>query len=407
MMLAPTLVLSPYLRSIKVETANGTEFVVDDGIRGRIELDAPMQAVVRAMWNPAQLHPELFRAFTKFGADVIHAAVERLKEEHIVFDSQRECDQHLDGMLEGARGSVPFVDQVELTNICPFKCQFCPRGVDGKMKRATGKMEFALFERLLDQLRSDQPKYRAFELHHLGESLVHPEVDRFIAAAAARGLPTELSCNPAVLKPELMKRVLDAGIRRLVISSDGMDNETSIAIRGPAARYDRAEKHLDALFAYAAGMANPPRIVVQMIDLSRNAHQREAFLARWGSSKLPFVEAYIKDLDGPDPDTGKSGATPPSYLCGYPWRSVVVLWDGRVVPCCLDSDAALVLGDLTTQTLEEIWNGPAAVKLRDDLRKNEVACGSLCDGCGWRREVYATQMHRRHPDRAKTEPLYW
>ena len=42
----------------------------------------------------------------------------------------------------------------------------------------------------------------------------------------------------------------------------------------------------------------------------------------------------------------------------------MVTWDGRVVPCCFDFDAKVVLGDLKTQTMEEIWNGPAYIELR-------------------------------------------
>jgi radical SAM protein with 4Fe4S-binding SPASM domain len=84
-----------------------------------------------------------------------------------------------------------------------------------------------------------------------------------------------------------------------------------------------------------------------------------------------------------------------------------VLWDGRVVPCCRDSDAALVLGDLKERTLEEIWSGDEVQKLRADLRSRSVACGHLCDGCNWSRDSFAKAMPKRHPDDVKAEPLYW
>lgn len=399
-------VLSPYLRPLK--TADREGFVLDDGVTGWIELDLPMQDVVRALWDPRTSERGLVEAAARHGHDALTAAVDRLRERRVLFEDAAACETSLDAMLlAGQPARVPFVDQIELTNICPFRCQFCPRGVEGKMKRPTGRMDFALFERLLEQLHPDQAKWRAMELHHLGESLVHPEVDRFIAAAARRGLPTELSCNPSMLKGDLGPRILDAGLRRIVLSLDGVDDETSTLIRGPAARYDKAEHNLEALLAHAAGMAEPPTIVIQMIDLHQNRHQRGAFLARWGRTGLSFVRAYVKDLDGPDPATGEPSETPVSYLCSYPWRSVVVLWDGRVVPCCRDSDAALVLGDLTTQSLEEIWQAAEVKRLREQLRKREVPCGHLCDGCSWSRDAFAKAMAARHPDGVKEEPLYW
>ena len=407
--MAIPFVLSPYLRPIKVADREG--FVLDDGITGWIELDVPMQAVVRALWArqdgvPVELG--LVEAAAQHGQEALAVAIERLREHRVIFDDVAACDTALDTIVDATSPvRVPFVDQIELTNICPFRCQFCPRGVEGKMKRPTGMMSFELYEKLLEQLHPDQAKWRSLELHHLGESLVHPEVDRFIAAASRRGLPTEMSCNPSMLKDNLGARLVDAGVKRMVISLDGIDNETAISIRGPAARYDKAERNLEALLTHAAGHPDPPRIVIQMIDLHKNRHQRGAFLARWGNTGLPFVRAYIKDLDGPDPDTGKSSATPVSYLCSYPWRSVVVLWDGRVVPCCRDSDAALVLGDLNVQSLEEIWKGAEVKRLREQLRKKTVPCGHLCDGCSWSRDSFAKGMPQRHPDNVKEEPLYW
>jgi radical SAM protein with 4Fe4S-binding SPASM domain len=402
-------VLSPYLRPIRVAGREG--FVLDDGVTGWIELDAPMQAVVRALWNGDEggaAQRRLAEASAEHGHDGIKAAVDALRDKRVLFESLAACDEALDAVVDAATpASVPFIDQIELTNICPFRCQFCPRGVEGKLKRPLGKMELALFERLLDQLHPEQKNWRALELHHLGESLVHPEVDRFIAAASRRGLPTEMSCNPSMIQGDLGARLIDAGVRRIVISLDGVDNETLTSIRGPAARYDKAERNLDALLAHAAHHHDPPQIVIQMIDLEKNRHQRQGFLARWGRTGLPFVRAYIKDLDGPDPDTGKASTTPVSYLCSYPWRSVVVLWDGRVVPCCRDADAAVVLGDLNVQSLEEIWKGAEVKRLREQLRKKAVPCGHLCDGCSWSRDSFAKGVSARHPDAAKEEPLYW
>ena len=86
---------------------------------------------------------------------------------------------------------------------------------------------------------------------------------------------------------------------------------------------------------------------------------------------------------------------------------MVILWDGRVVPCCRDSDAALELGDLNVQSLEEIWKGAEVKRLREQLRKKTVPCGHLCDGCSWSRDSFAKGMPQRHPDTVKEEPLYW
>lgn len=397
-------VLSPYLRPYR----EGGELVLDNGITSRQErLDPICAQVVTALWDEAVAEAALQRACARIGMPALEAALAQLFRVGVIFESRAACEAAFDQVLDATLPQVPFVDQVELTNLCPMRCGFCPRGVPGRMARPTGMMDLGLYAGLLAQLPALQARYRPLELHHLGESLLHPRVDRFVALASERGLPTEMSLNPSLLTAELAGRLLSAGIGRLVLSLDGMDDETLGAIRGPAARYGKAERNLDALLGQVAGMARPPRVVIQMIDLHRNRHQREAFLQRWGKTGLPTVVAYVKDLDGPDPDTRRPTATPVQYLCSYPWRSVVVLWDGRVVPCCRDDDAHLVLGDLNRASLAEIWAGPAAAELRRRHRDRDFGCGHLCAGCGWQRGRYAQDMGQRHPDRAREEPLRW
>ncbi len=397
------LQLSPYLRPFRRDD----RLLVDDGLGEVHAPSAPQAAVLRALWPGREDPAALAAAAAAHGDAAVSEALVALVDRGLAFADRAECDRHIDRALERGLAPVPFIDQIELTNVCPMRCGFCPRGTPGTMVRPTGFMARALFESVLDQLHPAQARWRPLELHHLGESLLHPELPAFVALAAARGLPTEMSVNPSHLTPELGRALIDAGLGRLVVSLDGVDAPTLAAIRGPAARWDRAERNLEALLAHAAGVARPPTIVIQMIDLAGNRHQHEAFRARWGALGLPFVQAYVKDLDGPDPDTGRASAAPNVYLCGYPWRSVVVLWDGRVVPCCRDDDARLVLGDLTTQTLAEIWHGPAAQALRDAHRQGAVARGHLCDGCAWRRDAFADAAPQRHPDAARAAPLQW
>lgn len=395
-------VLSPYLRPVRVES--GLAF--DNGIAARVEqLDPVAERLVRALWNPDHAETGVESLAAEVGVEAVTGAVERLWNRAMLFDSRESCEAALDDAWEAGTPTLPFVDQVELTNACPMRCGFCPRGIPGKMKRATGFLDLALFDRLLGQMHPRQAWYRPLELHHLGESLLHPSIDRFVALASARGLPTELSLNPSLLTPELGARLLDAGVTRLVISLDGVDDDTLVAIRGPVAKYGKAERNLDALLERVAGMARPPRVVIQMIALTRNAHQREAFLKRWGRSGLPSVTAYIKQLDGPDPDTKTESERPLVHLCSYPWRSVVVLWDGRVVPCCRDADGEMVLGDLNQQTLAEVWASDAVRELRRKYLAREP--GHACTDCAWHRTRYAAEMPQRAPDLARSDPLAW
>jgi radical SAM protein with 4Fe4S-binding SPASM domain len=396
-------IVSPYLRPV---LQDGRLFL-DNAVAGTLHCLTPVQeGLVRALWGPSQ-DATLDCLVAEYGMEAATQALAELLDCGVLFQSRDACDTWFDERLDEACPKVPFVDQVELTNSCPMRCRFCPRGVPGRMKRATGFMPIELFIRLLDQLHPGQRTYRPLELHHLGESLLHPRVVQFVWEATARGIPTEMSVNPSLLLPPLARGLLDAGLRRIVLSLDGMDDSTLTALRGPVARYAAAEANIRALLDQVAGMPQPPAVVIQMLDLHRNRHQHEAFLAQWATTQLPTVHAYIKALDGPDPDSDQHATRPTRYLCTYPWRSVVVLWDGRVVPCCRDADGEAVLGDLNEQGLEDIWHRAAVSELRAALRQGSVAEGHPCSGCGWRRDYFAAAMQERHPNHATANPLRW
>jgi len=396
--------LSPYLRP----ALDHGELVYDNGINeSREKLTALEHQVVRALWEPMAAPIDLQNLWAAHGRDSVRQAIDGLRRRGMVFTSREECDQALDTAMRTNIPEIPFVDQVELTSACPMHCGFCPRGIAGRMNRPTGFMALDLFVRMLPQLNPWQPRYRMIELHHLGESLLHPDLDRFVAAATEHGIPTELSVNPSLLAPELAARLVGAGLRRLVVSLDGMDDETLVAIRGPQALYSKAERNLAALIDALAKQPEPMKVVIQMLELDRNRSQRELFMERWGQLGLPYVEAYLKKLDGPDPDTAEVHPEPEIYLCNYPWRSVVVLWDGRVVPCCRDHDAAYVLGDLRHETLRDLWHGPKTRDLRHAHRSGQCPREHLCFECGWRRERFAAAMPQRHPSTVRYSPLQW
>lgn len=409
--------LSPYLHPLRLSTNAGGhhELWFDHCIGGRKhKLSATEERVLSVLWptdatslSPA-VAPAALRALAEeVGPVALSHAVDGLFGRGFLYADPASCDDALFATLRGYLSDRPLIDQVELTNRCPMQCGFCPRGVTGAITRQRGDMRLALFESLLDQLPAGQQSYHPLELDLMGESLLHPELDRFVAAATRRGIPSELSVNPSLLTPELSCRLLMAGISRLVISLDGMDDATLALLRGKAASYTAAERNLLALIDLVGGAAEPPEIIIQMIDLARNRAQQPAFLDKWRNTGKPFVTAYIKPLDGDDPDTGQPNETRPRFLCTYPFASVCVLWDGKVVPCCRDAEGIYVLGNLEEQSLADIWRGERAEALRQDYLRDDFAAGHLCSDCAWRRTRYARGLWERHPNRAVFEPMHW
>jgi radical SAM protein with 4Fe4S-binding SPASM domain len=315
---------------------------------------------------------------------------------------------------EGVR-EVPWVDNIELTNICPMECVMCPTGT-GRMTRARGHMDVALFQRLVDEIAPTKNGGKPIALHNLGESTLHPRLAEMVRYASERGLVTELSANPGHLPLSLFRALEDAGLSRLIISLDGTDAATLTRVRGKGARGDVAFANLDAILDDRRARAGnvTTRVLIQMIRQRANASQARAFLERYGALSLPLTSAYVKELDantvdenaGTDDTLYEIGRAERPYLCRAPWRTVVVLWNGDVVPCCHDANGAVVYGNLATSTLADVWAGPIARGLRERLARGAPNASDPCSGCAHRPDTFPMPTVGAGEDVVE-EPLHW
>ena len=294
---------------------------------------------------------------------------------NIVFASKESAEAWLDGHQSRNVGSLPKIEQIELTNRCPYTCGMCPRTLE--MRRGLGDMSLELFDSVMSQI-SGSTEFLA--LHHFGESLLHKGLPDAIRIAKGHGIKTGLSCNPPSLLPWRASAILEAGIANLVLSLDSLDPKVYKTIRGRAARLDVADNNLRELVRMRAEGGFETVITLQMISMRANQVEADAFLGyceEIGVDRGVVIRLERWDFD--DETVLSIGEhTSPGYTapCTRPWKSVAVLWDGRIVPCCHDYDGELVLGDLRTETLEEIWNKPQARLFRE--KNGEMAICAKC-----------------------------
>ena len=129
------------------------------------------------------------------------------------------------------------IDNIELTNRCPMRCIMCPR--TEHMTRAQGYMSFDVFKRVIDEFVAVNPeaaRTRGAFLHHFGESLLHPEVGRFIRYAEESGVRVKLSINPLAMKDRVIDALIQSAPSYLMIALDGHDDASFERIRGVTGR---------------------------------------------------------------------------------------------------------------------------------------------------------------------------
>jgi len=316
------------------------------------------------------------------------------------------CQAALDRRMKKQMPVVPRVEQVELTNACPFRCVMCPR--PSRMTRPVGLMDDDLFTEICRQVA---PHQRFLSMHHFGESLLHPRLPHLVSVARSYGLHTGLSCNAVCLTEELVVGLLDSGLSSVTFNVDSLDTSRYQRIRGT---HKTSEENLRAIVGFIE--ANRRRshrtlVSVQMISMRSNRGEGADLLVWAQRAGLDHaVVVKFGQWDFSDEEASKLAVLEARALYSVPcpmrWESVCVLWDGTVVPCCRDYDADLPMGTLPRESLEAIWN----TQRYERLRQRQGAF-PRCRSCwqSWpyrvqkRMEIGAGEFHR-HMDQYEGRP---
>jgi MoaA/NifB/PqqE/SkfB family radical SAM enzyme len=278
---------------------------------------------------------------------------------------------------------LPSVMMIENTNHCNAECVMCPREL---LSRKRGFMDIGLFEKLIREVSSLKRK-PVTHLHGFGEPMLDKLLPERIRLAKAYGIKhTYIVSNASLLSPETSRKIIDAGLDKMKISFYGTDEES----------YHTTMKRLDFKVTFQnikdflrirkEMQRRHPRLILQYLPTETNRGRQDEFRALWE----PLIDKKAGDCLNVTALHNYGGGRGYNQMgkkivsvCYFPWTSMSVLWDGRVVTCCMDSNGVQVLGDLNSQTIKEVWTGPVLNRVRDDFRKFRYDDYSVCRSCDW------------------------
>jgi MoaA/NifB/PqqE/SkfB family radical SAM enzyme len=282
---------------------------------------------------------------------------------------------------------MPTVLMIENTNHCNAECVMCPRDT---LSRKRGYMDFGLFEKLMKEVSGVRRK-PVTHLHGFGEPLLDTLLAERIRLAKSCGVSnTYLVTNASLLYPETSRKLIDAGLDKMKISFYGTDDE-SYGATMKRLNFKRTFQNITEFLQIRKEMQRgTPRLILQYLPNDTNQARTEEFKALWG----PVIEPQVGDCLNISSLHNYGGGRAYNHLkkkivsvCYFPWTSMSVLWDGRVVTCCMDSNGVQVLGDLNSQSIQEVWNGPVLSGVRENFRKFDYGQYPVCLSCDW--------VHRR------------
>ena len=270
---------------------------------------------------------------------------------------------------------------LEITNVCNRDCAFCP-----KTRRAPGFLPEADFVRLLDKLR---PWTDFLYFHLMGEPLLHPALGRFLALAGERGFRVILTTNGTLLPKAARTLLASPALHKLNVSLHSFEANQEGSLEDyvnqcAALGAQAAERGILVNFrlwngdsaARSGWNAENQRI----LTLLEGVFPRPWAPSRGGErlgERVYLDRAEI--FDWPDRDAPETGAR---HGCYGLRDQIGVLWDGTVVPCCLDHEGELALGNLLTEELSDILDRPRARAMLAGFRRGE-AVEELCKRCGY------------------------
>ena len=267
---------------------------------------------------------------------------------------------------------------VEITNICNMNCSFCHGH-----SREPRQMTEAEYAHILQQLTGKT----GYIYHHLmGEPLVHPKLPRFIQMAAQAGFRPMITTNGTLLD-RCGDALLTEGLHKVNISVHSFEGNSHEEHR----RY--LQKIVDFIEkARGTSVIISLRLWNKGCDEDKNdtvlAFFREAFPAPWVENTrgyrlrdglfLEWGDRFV----WPDQNAEDQGS---SVFCHGLKDHFGILSDGTVVPCCLDSDGVIALGNIFQEPLTDILASPRAKAMVEGFR-NRKATEDLCCRCGYARK---------------------
>ncbi|GAB1445226.1 radical SAM/SPASM domain-containing protein [Flammeovirgaceae bacterium] len=252
-----------------------------------------------------------------------------------------------------------------------------------------------LFEKVIDEL---SPTLSYLIFYFQGEPYLHPQLLDMIAYASHKGIYTATSTNAHYLNDEMARKTVESGLDRMIISIDGVDQETYSSYRVGGKLSKVIEGTRNILKWKRALKSKTPHVIFQFLVVRPNESQIDQVYKlanELGVDEVALKTAQIYDYkNGSDliPVNEKYSrykkAENGSYEiknkllnhCWKMWHSCVITWDGKVVPCCFDKDAHFVLGDLNEKSFKEIWNQKKYQHFRQSLLHSREEI-EICKNC--------------------------
>jgi MoaA/NifB/PqqE/SkfB family radical SAM enzyme len=290
--------------------------------------------------------------------------------------------------------------------------------------RNTGFLSWEVF----DRVKPFFPYAERVLLGGFGEALLHSDYIEMVKAIKKCGPAVYFFTNAVKLSPEIARGLVEAKLDQICVSIGGATSETHAYVRG-ADTLGRVVENLKSLNRYKRENGNLfPEIsfnvvamncvlpeITRILDLANELNVDSLWmphLAAHGEEMIkesPWIQVEEANKFFQEAVVKANGLGidfhPPSFDeyiddCLSFFQEIFVTWDGKILSCALER---YIMGDVSSQTIEEIWNGPSYIKARTEYFTKSIQ--KLCPNCiKWSNSAQA-HLHPTPNSRTYAEKL--
>ena len=266
---------------------------------------------------------------------------------------------------------IPFSVGITVSDFCNFHCQYCEHASETGGVKSPKNLSLQAFREIAAQLEEwyalqPQPaRTKVLRMWGLGEPLINPELPEMIAYAKAHGLADriEVTTNASLLTEALSRRLIDAGLTRLIVSIQGMSEEKYRDICRYPISYPKLMQNLQYFFEHRKNC----KVFIKTVDVAVSSEEEKAafydtFSPVCDTMNIEHIFAAFDDVDYKAILPEFDGTTRYHYpyqkkeVCDSLFSLINIQTNGDV-DCCGCKFPPLVIGNLYQKPLKEIWNG--------------------------------------------------
>lgn len=278
--------------------------------------------------------------------------------------------------------SYPLGVGIETTAVCNLTCNKCPVGRERKVSPENCFMDMDLYHKIIDEVAGNVEEVG---LSLFGEPLINPRFFEYVAYAKEKGLKVVFFSNGIALNDEIIDNIVNHQIDSIVFSVDCLPEQYEFYSHLKNVPLHSARDQLEAVIRNIEKLlqklreANGHTIVSVLRMEAPESTPVDEYTKFWLERGVKSSSGGVIDWGGKIDRVDVTAEKKKEIHCTQPY-ALAIFSSGVVPMCCIDFNADFPLGDVTTQTFKEIYNGKAVRSVRKKLARCDYK-GLPCEKC--------------------------